>query len=66
MTDRKEINTQIQVAVDRSDLIYLNRVLDSAYSIIEAVAAEGDEDDSLILELDEISAIVKEYLNRKG
>lgn len=65
MIDRKEINAQIQVAVDRSDLIYLNRVLDSAYSIIEAVAAEGDEDDSLILELDEISAIVKEYLNRK-
>lgn len=57
---------QITVEVDRSDLIYIDRLLESAYAIIEAVSKEGDEDDSLMLELDEVSALVKSYLHRKG
>jgi len=54
---------EIKIEVSRSDLIYMKRVLDSMYPLIEELVHEGDEDPELMIQLDDLNGIVKEYLS---
>lgn len=72
MTDNK--NTEILVQVNRSDLIFLRRLLDTLFGELEAHSKEdlhlsedefGDYDPidtSLLIEVDEALNLVKGYL----
>lgn len=53
---------EIIVEVQRSDLIFLNRVLDTAFSELEAAVADGDVDESVLIDLEEAQNAIKGYL----
>lgn len=53
------------IEVKRSDLIYLQRVMDSAFSELEAGVADGMIDESVLIELDDALSAVREYLDQK-
>jgi len=55
-------NTETVVEVNRSDLIFLQRVLDSCFAEVEAIVREGNEDESILIEIDEALNAVKGYL----
>jgi hypothetical protein len=46
----------------RSDLIFLQRVLDTAFAELEAAVADGDVDESVVIDMDEAMSLVKGYL----
>jgi hypothetical protein len=52
----------IEVKVDRSDLIFLHRVIDNVLPELQAAVADGLIDESVLIELDEAFSIVDEYL----
>lgn len=57
--------SEIEISLPRSDLIFLQRVLDTAFSEIEAAVADGDVDESVLIDLDEALGVLKDYLGRK-
>jgi hypothetical protein len=56
--------SEIEIAVPRSDIIFLHRVIDGAYAELEAAVADGDVDESVLIELDEALNCLKEFLQR--
>lgn len=56
--------SEVEIKVPRSDLIFLQRVLDGAFAEIEAAVADGDVDESILIELDEALAVLKDYLGK--
>ena len=58
--------SEIEISVPRSDLIFLQRVLDGAYAELEAAVADGDVDQSILIELEEAQHAVEEFLQIKG
>lgn len=55
---------ELEVSVTRSDLIFLQRVLDTAFAELEAAVADGDVDESVLIDLDEGIQAVSEYLRK--
>lgn len=52
----------IEVAVNRSDLIFLRRALDGAIPELEAAVADGLVDEAVLIELDSAIDVVDGYL----
>lgn len=50
------------VEVNRSDLIFLQRVIETAMAEIEAMVADGDVKEDVQIDLDESLNLVREYL----
>jgi hypothetical protein len=55
---------QNTINVERSDLIFLLRAIDSAYAEVEAAVSDGDVDESVVLDLEDALELVKEYLDK--
>lgn len=50
------------IEVNKSDLVFLHRALDTAFAEVEAAVADGDVDESVLIDLDDAMNILKEYL----
>jgi hypothetical protein len=56
-------DNETKIEVKRSDLIFLYRVCDTAFSELEAAVADGLVDESVLIEMDESIKTIKGYLS---
>ena len=54
--------TSVAIEVDRSDLIFINRAMDSAFAELEAAVADGSVDESVLIDLEDALLVIKDYL----